>query len=267
MAHSNLREILDSVAARIAADFEASQLVQHRGSKGTVRESGLRKAFLEKYLTNVVDVVGSGEVVSFDGQVSGQCDVMMVDPATPPLWDEEDYRVIPAECVDGVVEVKSNLTAGELRQAWAGIEKVKALPKTAYRAQGLIQYATSLYGRQWDHWPTLGFVFGYNGATIQTLGETFVELVQAQPDAALRVDALFVLNRGVVMWQQPETGNFSATGRPGDVVVAAEASPTEVLLQMTAHLNVLFSQVNRRVFDPVPYLAGDMGQVVGRWRT
>jgi Domain of unknown function (DUF6602) len=118
-----LREILDSVSARMLADFHASKQIEHRGSKGTVRETGLRTAFLNKYLPRNVDVVGSGEVIAAYGQVSGQSDVMIIDPATPPLWDNEDYRIVPAECVDAVIEVKSNLTVAELRSAWASISE------------------------------------------------------------------------------------------------------------------------------------------------
>lgn len=261
-----LREILDSVSARMLADFHASKQIEHRGSKGTVRETGLRTAFLNKYLPRNVDVVGSGEVIAADGQVSGQCDVMIIDPATPPLWDDEDYRIVPAECVDAVIEVKSNLTVAELRSAWASIRRVKDLPKTAYRPQdGPISYTSTLYGRTWEHWPTLGFIFAYDSASLDTLAEEFAKLAREEPDAALRVDAVFVLNGGAIMWQQADTALFSAHGSPGDLVVASQASPTEVLMSMMAHFNVVLSQVNHRIFNPLPYLLGAMGTVTSRW--
>jgi hypothetical protein len=263
----SVREILESVAARMLADFNASRQIEHRGSKGTVRESGLRTAFLEKYLPGQVAVVGSGEVIATNGQVSGQCDVMIVDPATPPWWDEKDYRIAPAECVDAVIEVKSNLTVAELRSAWASIRRVKALPKTAYRAPDLISHTTNLYGRSWEHWPTLGFVFAYEGAAIDTLAEEFAKLARDEPDAALRVDGVFVLNRGSVLWYQNDFGLYSAHGRPGDPVVATTGSPTEVLMSMLGHFNVLFSQVNRRVFDALPYLTGGLGTSSSIWPT
>ncbi len=89
MTERSFAGILESVAARMLADFEASSVVEHRGSKGTVRETGFRTDFLAKYLPRNVEVTGSGEVISADGQVSGQCDVLLVDPATPPLWDTD----------------------------------------------------------------------------------------------------------------------------------------------------------------------------------
>lgn len=45
---AGLQGILDKVAARMVADFEASAVVEHRGSKGTVREDAVR-AFLADF--------------------------------------------------------------------------------------------------------------------------------------------------------------------------------------------------------------------------
>jgi hypothetical protein len=63
--------------------------------------------------------------------------IVIMDPSTPPFWSEQDYRIVPAECVYGVIEVKSSLDTKELCSAWEQIAQVKALPKTAYHPDGL----------------------------------------------------------------------------------------------------------------------------------
>jgi hypothetical protein len=95
---SRLAEILASAARRLRADFDDSATITHRGSKGTVREHDVRE-FLQKYLPDNVRAAGSAEIVSADGQTSGQMDIVIYDPTAPPLFDRGSYRILPAECV------------------------------------------------------------------------------------------------------------------------------------------------------------------------
>jgi hypothetical protein len=111
------------------ADFDASGAARHRGSKGTVRESTLLNNHMSKYLPRSVTAVHSGEAITMDGEVSAQCDIMILDPSTPPFWDEDNYRVVPIECVHGVIEGKSFLDSAQLRDAWAKIAGLPNSPK------------------------------------------------------------------------------------------------------------------------------------------
>ena len=254
-----LSEILAGVARRMKADFELSGLVEHRGSKGAVRERVVQD-FLRSYVPRNVAVLGSSEVVDATGAVSGQCDVLLVDAGTPPLWVEEDLRVVPAECVYVVIEVKSNLTADEMRSAWASVRKVKALAKSAYLPdRGPVEHNVHVYGRNWQHTTTKAYIFAYDGATLETLGATLAELVRSEPDPALRLDAVFVLNRGVLAWLAPSEWGLSATQRPGDHLQAIAATPEQVLSQLIGFLTLEASNVISRRFDPRPYM-GDMGR-------
>lgn len=260
-----LNEILTGVARRMMADFELSGQVNHRGSKGTVRERVVQD-FLHSYLPRNVAVLGSSEVLDAAGAVSGQCDVLVVDPGTPALWAEEDLRVVPAECVHAVIEVKSNLTAEELRSAWKSVRKVKELAKTAYLPElGPIQHSREAYGRTWWHTPTTAYVFAYDGATLETLGATFAELVRDEPDPALRLDSVFVLNRGVLAWIDSHDETLRATARPGDYLQGIEAAPEQVLMQLIAFLTLEANIVIPRRFDPRVYMSGVIGTGRGTW--
>lgn len=92
---SPLRAVLASVADRMVADFKASGVAKHRGSKGTVREAQLLSNYLHKYLPRTVRAEHSGEVAAVDGEVSPQCDILILDPSTPPLWDARTIGLSP----------------------------------------------------------------------------------------------------------------------------------------------------------------------------
>lgn len=260
-------EIMEGVAARLLTDFKLTAALNHSGSKGSVREDRLRLDFLDKYLVGTVAVLGSSEVVAADGQVSRQSDVLIVDPSVPPLWDAEGYRVVPAEAVDAVIEVKSQLTLAELRSAWQNIASVKRLPKTAYGPEaGPIEYRTTLYGREWDTWPTLGFVFAYSSnANLESLVTEFGALARDEPDPSKRLDAVFILDRGMLLWQDPETQQVSLTPGPSTLfAVAADASPRQVLMSMVAGLNSILSQVHHKPIKLSAYLPPDYGNIAHR---
>ena len=264
----NLHKILENVAGRMLADFEESAAIKHNPSKGTVRERDLQRAFLEKYLPAVASVRGSGELVSADGQVSGQCDLMVVDAETPPLWIKEDYAAVPAECCHAVIEVKSNLTGDQLKTSWAAAKKVKSLPRTAYRPgpspTSLIRTA---FGREWTHaFPIHYLMFAYEGARLDTLAAQLSALAKQDPDPAMGIDAVYVLNRGTVGWATPSTLEYYQRGADS-LTYASTCSPGAVLLFMLTALNDLVA--NGRYndsFDIRAYITQSLGAVDGYWK-
>lgn len=265
---NSLHEILDLVAKKMQLDFEESARIEHRGSKGTVRERDIQRTFLEKYLPGVARVTGSGELVSTDGQVSGQCDLMIVDVETPPLWKKEDYAIIPVECCYVVVEVKSELTAGELKKSWAASKKVKSLPRTAYLPPiSPISMTRNAYGREWPHaFPVRHIVFGYEGATLDTLAKEMSVLAQQDADPWVGIDAVCVLNRGVVSWQNTSTGAFFER-QTGSMAFTSPTTPGNVLLFMLTSLNDLLATARyNEKFNIKGYIAQSLGQVATRWR-
>ncbi|QNN82061.1 hypothetical protein H3H54_12675 [Brachybacterium sp. Z12] len=119
-ADEGLHRILEEIATKMESDFRGSGIVEHRGSKGALREDALRR-FLDDYFLRTAEVAGSGELISSFGQRSGQCDVMIIDAITPPLWTDDSYRIVPVECCDAVIEVKSNITVAELEKSWRAV--------------------------------------------------------------------------------------------------------------------------------------------------
>lgn len=261
---TSLKDALQSVAQQMLADFQGSALIEHRGSKGTVRESGLRDIFLKRYLPGTVLAVGSGEAVATDGSRSGQQDIMLVDPATPPLFERDDYRVVPIECLHGVIEVKSNLTTDELRKSWESIRQLKCIPKTAYSISPM-NMSRRAYGRMYPYLPVTGMVFGYDGAGLDTLGQAMAELVAEEPDASKWIDSVWVLNKGGLVWRDHETGTINAQPDPENDLSALSATPQQVLMSMTAHIHIVYGTAFMNPFNIAEYLPGDLGVTGLTW--
>jgi hypothetical protein len=106
-----LDEIFRAVAGQMQADFQATRrLVQHRGLKGKAAENNLVATFLDRYLPATLTIRQNAEVVSSAGDVSPECDVLICDPSTPPLWSANNVDIVPVESLYGLIEVKSALS-------------------------------------------------------------------------------------------------------------------------------------------------------------
>jgi Domain of unknown function (DUF6602) len=264
----NLRDVFDSVAKKMLADFAATGAVQHRESKGSVRESGLLKHYLKKYLPRSVTAEHSGEAVSVDGEVSAQCDAMILDPSTPPFWDEEDYRVVPIECVHGVLEVKSFLDSTQLRDAWTKIARIKRMPKKALRSNPGFMRTRTVYGKVWSYVPTCGLVFAYDGADLRTLGTTLVELAEEEGEdhPEFFIDSVWVLNKGALVWLNPDNGRIDPSPEPRPSLGSIDADPGQVLLSLTGHLYEHFGTAWTPEFRIIDYFGhAPLGTFGSKW--
>jgi hypothetical protein len=92
---------------KIEYDFISNQF-EHRGLRGSVRETTLIE-FLNNYLPQKIGI-GSGEIVSVDGGVSKQQDLVLYDKMNCPiLYDKGGIQIYPSEGIYSVIEVKSAL--------------------------------------------------------------------------------------------------------------------------------------------------------------
>ena len=240
------------------ADLKASGVAKHRGSKGTVREANFLQNFLAKYLPRTVIAAHSGEILASDGQVSGQCDIIIADPSTPPFWDEDDYRIVPAECVHGVIEVKSSLDSNELENAWKQIARVKRLPKTAYKNNpGATQRTRTVHGKEWPYIPTVGMIFAYNSVDLNTLSDKFEELA-SNSVAEECPDSIWILNKGFITWMDAETRLIEGSRMPTAAYRSVAALPEQVLLMLSMHLHHHFGTAWMPPFDIMGYIPEDL---------
>lgn len=224
------------------AEFEDTRHVKHRGSKGVLREAVVLDRFLRKYMPRNVELVESSEMLSVDGKRSGQCDLLIKDPGAPFLLEKDEYRIAAAESIYGVIEVKSNLTTSELKDAYRKIAFAKDLPRTAYQESIRPRPSRTMYGSKWEHLPLVGMIFAFEGAELETLGDAMAELAEEFEDRPhLQVDSVWVLNKGALVWSDPGTQQIRVVPNPGDAFQAIKATPGQVLTQLTAHLHELYA--------------------------
>lgn len=251
---SPLQTVLAAAAREMQADFEMSSAIQHRGSKGTVREDKLL-TFLQKYLPKNVAVAGSSEVVSADGQTSGQMDIVIYDPAAPPLFHEEGYRILPAECVYAVIEVKSKLTAEELRKSMVTIAKVKALPKTSYFPEPQ-QRVKTMYGKEYaGYCPTVGFIFAYDSSDLRGMVDDFLKNLRSQPYDH-RIDAVWVLGKGAFNWVAPNPIQLFPAANSGAWLAVGDVDGDgvqDILMNMMLILDIHAVNAYMPPMNMIPY--------------
>lgn len=125
----DVKDFYSLMAAKLAAeaDMAAKWLAdKHWGTVGTCREGALRR-FIAAYLPQRL-ACGTGFIVNERHELSRQCDLLVYDQhALAPLFIEDDFVVVRADSVRLVVEVKSSVDAGVIREAINNIRAAKRL--------------------------------------------------------------------------------------------------------------------------------------------
>ena len=259
---NKLAEIMRAAAARMRSEFDESTAFRHRPEKGRSRERILCD-FIGPRVPGHVVTAHSAEIVAASGAVSPQCDVVLFDRSTPPLLDMEDYRIIPNECVYGVIEVKSSLNKTELQSACEAIRKVKAMPKTAYYPVSSYQMY-NIHGTRYEHLPTLGLIFAFNGSAITTLGDHLWEWSREHPPNE-RPDGVYILGGGHLQWTSPENGLIDLYPSPGCGLLAFDKPESGTsLFPFMLHLSTLLTQASMWPLNLNDYAAEAPLGVVGK---
>ena len=183
---STIQERFRAVAKKVRVDFEESEHTKHHGSRGTEREEIVAR-FLKLYVPGTVEVVHNAEIISINGEVSKQCDVVLIDSSTPRLRDIQSHRIIPAECVYGIIEVKTHLNGPELADACAKIAAVKQLTRSSYTQDG------------WTPLPLFGHVFAFKSIQMKNLNTKLLEWCENNP-RKVHPDGIWVADSGMLVW-------------------------------------------------------------------
>lgn len=266
MTEFPLRATLGALQKQMKVHFaEATTEIDHRGAKGREREALVAKRFLDVYLPNRVEVVHGAEIVDSLGSRSAECDLVVQDPDTPPLYLSETFRLIPAEWAHGIIEVKTNLDTAQLDDAVQKIIRAKRLEKLTFRpATGDVATSINAYGRQFSYFPMFGIVFAYTSIGLERLAARLAEL---QRDVAIehQVDLVVVLDRGLLMYSDL-AGGVSNRPMPGSELLAvASENP---LLATTLAIQGAFGGVWLPPASLAPYLGpGGWGETVARFST
>ena len=249
----DLEQLFRSINRKMLLDFEEiSSQVQHRGAKGRMREKLIVSDYLQKYLPGNIGV-SNGEIVSTEGQVSPEQDIIFYERNSSPfLLAEEGFQVFPIECVYGVLEVKSHLDKSSLTEAVAGIHRVKMMKKLAFAEQrSVVVRSTELYGKTWPHFPTLGFIIAFDSIDLKTLLSHYDDLVNTF-SIEERVDSIWVLRKGMIINHNPKSGTIELAPSPStDSRVMLSDNP---LMLLTIQLQALLGSGWMARFSMLPYL-------------
>ena len=110
------------VAAAIGA-AKAAAAVTQSGVKGTIREILVRDLFRPLLPSDLG--VGTGQIATAKNELSPQQDVVIFDRRIlPSVLFEETVGIFPVESVLATVEVKTTLTAAELRSAYDNAKRI-----------------------------------------------------------------------------------------------------------------------------------------------
>ncbi|MFD5635041.1 DUF6602 domain-containing protein [Streptomyces sp. NPDC127077] len=267
MTQGKLGRILSSVAKRMHADFDQSRNFSHNGEAGTSRETLVRQ-FLDSYLPLHVEAVHNAEIVTAAGETSPQCDIVLTARGTPPFTMLNGYRILPNECVYGVVEVKTKLDKEQLIDACNKISKLRRMSKDSYRpTPGLIPRKTLAHGKVYDFFPTSGIIVAFDSLKLETIGKHLMEWCQTRPPAEWP-DSVWVLGKGQLQWQNPGSRLLERSPEPGSLLAQVDADESQdILLALALHLNIHFSDAWMHPLDLVPYAgATRLGRITRRWR-
>lgn len=144
--------------------------------------------------------IGQGEVIDYRGNRSSQTDVVVADEEQPFQVDESPQLFI-IEGVAAAAEVKTTLTAEELRDSLRKAERFKVL-------EAVLGKATMLASPQQRGNPNSDllrfyrrrpfFVFAYEGAIDQ---DTLLEVAASteRPNEPPPIDAIFILDKGFAL--------------------------------------------------------------------
>jgi hypothetical protein len=110
----------DLILARVQAAIGAARAatgIGHSGLKGQLREIVIRDLFRPLFQADIG--LGTGEIITADNQRSRQQDVVVFDKSiVPPVLLEGTTGVFPIESVLYTIEIKTLLTAGELKSSF-----------------------------------------------------------------------------------------------------------------------------------------------------
>jgi len=197
----NLETTFQSISKKMLIDFEEITSQEgHPVLKGKMREI-IVKNFLREYLPQRFGI-GYGKVVSSNGDSSREQDIMIYDKDNCPIfYQTEDIQIVPSEEIYAVIQVKSKLDSNELINSIDNIRSVKELPKTAYYEQSsVLKRYVKLYGKTYEYFPTIGFLFAFDSINLDTLAQKLIEKNnELKLDYDKRIDLIYVLKKGLII--------------------------------------------------------------------
>jgi Domain of unknown function (DUF6602) len=192
-----LQKLMKSQQDALTKAFDDATLYTNPGIRGEKREDGVRK-FLADQLPQSLSVV-TGQAIDYFGTVSRQLDIMVYDATLNAPFEGERIKLLPAEALLAIVEVKSTLSSAE----WPKIAQSVAqyLELRPYRRQ----FAVRRGGQKAvaDDLPRCFYsVVAFSSDLAKSSGwqqREFARMTTAfESEECLGLDRVLILDRGVI---------------------------------------------------------------------
>lgn len=188
----------DNISMQMQLNFERVRgELPHAGEKGTSFEEIFRE-FLKHYFPKTLDI-STGFIIDSNDNISKQMDVIISDAArTPIFYQDKGKRVIPAECVYAVIEVKAKLDSDELKRIFENMKSVYDLEKKAYTIPHHDNFFSKVYGIS-PIYPTNYFIFALDSIDLRILADTMKNKYDNENiPYTTRIDSSCVFKKGVI---------------------------------------------------------------------
>ena len=252
------RKVLSAAHSKLMAEIDQIRSsIPHRGESGALIENRIR----DHLLTFLPEKVGvsSGFVLDADGSVSRQMDVILFDKAnTPRIFANDGAQMFPVESTCAAGEIKTRLDAQSLGDAFEKCWSYKKLNRRAYyeNKSALVRRHT-LFGKEHEHWQSIFFCIGSEGASAETLLEQYLKIVDGT-DCDQRIDVVVTLNGPCLVYSNgsprsgvPTDGSLDLLPSPGSTVCGYNAKdPWALFIFLLLRYMV---QVPESIVNMLPY--------------
>jgi hypothetical protein len=237
-----IRDQFRKIAALVAAQAEVAGGTGHSSTTGSIRELLIHK-FLRPHLPKALDI-RAGVIIDSEGGRSRQQDCIIVDTRLPLIDVGSDTAaLVLAESVVATIEVKSDLTKGELLDSLESSAITKKLVRKGemeYR-KGPVLIKTA------KPFPILTYIFSYSGLTVETAARHVLEFAVAKNCGGIVPEAVCVLTRGVLL-----RSTFMPTVEGQTVTLPSASGEMKLTVHPYPKGDALFAFYRRLVADVMP---------------
>ena len=258
----DIRKVFKEISVTLGAAFRKSAQVSHHGGKGALREDAIRK-FLAEHLPGKY-TIGQGEIISSENRVSGQLDVVIYDAnICPALIVSADHSVFPVECVYGAISLKSHLDSAELADAYQNIASAKRImPRGSFTHQSGPGHFVGL-----NHPTIVSGIVAYDAhRSMDAIRDQLLTLDEGTPDEYLRPDFVAVIDKGIILTDEPirDQWNAASFSEDSDKRRKLRKTGTHTLLKLYMHILRELNTITLGPFDLADY--EKMPSIVGEYR-
>jgi hypothetical protein len=186
----HLQQVFVSLQARLETNLRVGQnVLKHPVAKGDATEANWINA-MKEHLPHRYQV-SKAFVIDADGNESEQIDLVIYDRQyTPILYNRDEQRLIPAESVYAIFEVRPSLNRENIIYAGEKVASVRALNRTSVG----ITYAAGKYEPR-PLFPIIGGILCYDSGWKPAFGDPLIAIL-GELDEIARIDLGCVVTEG-----------------------------------------------------------------------